>query len=96
MILYFLDYGYNICTQSCMYTYIPELVNKVVDENKNLSLGNFISRTSMKSIAKWHECIGYYSNLDAVLNIELEARSFSSYTIQTTSNSMDPFTNLKS
>lgn len=56
-----------------MYTYIPELVNKVVDENKNLSLGNFISRTSMKSIAKWHECIGYYSNLDAVLNIELEA-----------------------
>lgn len=68
-----MDYGYNICTLSCMYTYIPELVNKVVDENKNLSLGNFISRTSMKSIAKWHECIGYYSNLDAVLNIELEA-----------------------
>lgn len=68
-----MDYGYNICTQSCMYTYIPELVNKVVDENKNLSLGNFISRTSMKSIAKRHECIGYYSNLDTVLNIELEA-----------------------
>lgn len=42
---------------------IPEFGYQMVYQDQHLKLGKFISRTSMDSIAKWNESIGFRRNL---------------------------------
>lgn len=44
-------------------TVVPKFGNQVVDKNKHFQLGKLIPWTRMRSIAKWHIRIGFWSNL---------------------------------
>lgn len=41
----------------------PEFGDKMVDHDEDFKLGKLIPRAGMDTTAKWHECIGSWSNL---------------------------------